>query len=315
MNKNISNILDNITEGIIILNENFDIVFCNKYIENIFAPCNGQVKGLNVFTLFPKVNKDYFRNTFNISLQNACQFFYSAKVHKDLFSSGLEFNLKVGRVDYNGNRYLLMEFIDITSHCMKISQLKNYLNELDTLNRKLQDKEREIEELIYYDSLTKVGNRTFFYSLSSKLLANAQRNNKIIGLMFLDIDKFKNINDNYGHAAGDKILIETANILSKSVREMDMVSRIGGDEFLILLPGLENYNGHEVVYERIVAANKKIKIEDKVEINISLSAGVSFFPKDGNTIDKLVLKADQAMYMAKQSGGNKCISYTEKKSS
>lgn len=109
--------------------------------------------------------------------------------------------------------------------------------------------------------------------------------------------------------AGDKVLVKMANTLTKSVRETDTVVRHGVDEFLILLPDLKEYYNYKLIANRILCADKKVKVTGDVEIDISLSMGISFYPKDGDTIDQLILKADEAMYNVKRMGGDKCIKY------
>ena len=120
-----------------------------------------------------------------------------------------------------------MECIDVTSQMLRVNQLKEYSNELYLLNKEL----KEIEKLAYYDQLTGLANRTFFDDVAKKFLEKAKRNNSKIGLMFIDIDQFKEINDMYGHKIGDKTIVEVANILCKNTRKCDIVSRYGGDEF------------------------------------------------------------------------------------
>lgn len=310
MDKNALNILDSISEGIIILDNKFKIVFINNYMENIIKRSKNIVYGACIFEVFPKIDSIYFRNVFDSSVKKGKQYFFSSGIHKNVISDNLDINFKISRYITNNEIFLVIEFIDITSQSMRINQLKEYIDELFVLNEKLKEKEREIENLIYYDSLTGVRNRSFFYSFSEKLLSCAKRNDKILGLMFIDIDKFKLINDTYGHAVGDRVLIETANILTKCLRESDIVSRIGGDEFLILLSELDDYYNYEIISERISLANSKVRIKEDLEIDISLSIGVSFYPKDGTTIDELVLKADKAMYSVKRTGGNKYDCYT-----
>lgn len=310
MDKCSLSILDNITEGIVILNDKLEVLFWNKHMENIIKLKKEQVHGISIFKIFPKLDKSYFKNAFNSAIQNTYQYFFSSKIHKNIISDELEINFKINKFENEGKSCLMIEFIDITNQCIRIKQLKEYVKELSLLNKKLQEKEKEIEKLAYYDSLTNVGNRALFYSLSEKLLANSKRNNSMLGLMFIDIDNFKNINDKYGHMIGDKVLIQVANILTESVREADIVARHGGDEFLILLPDLKSYGSYKIIAKRIADANRKIKISEDIELNICLSIGVSFYPKDGATIDELVLKADKAMYGVKKMGGDKCACYT-----
>ncbi len=309
MDKNILDILDSLTEGIVILDDNLEVIFLNNNLENMLGLKFEEVKSKKIFEVFPKLDKDYFKNTLSATIEKGYKYFFSSKVHKNIISEELNINFKINRIESHGKRYLLMEFVDITNEFIRVKQLKNYVNELSVLNKELQTKESEIEKLLYYDYLTNVGNRMFFYSYAEKLLAISKRSRDIIGLMFIDIDDFKDINDTYGHNIGDKALVEVANILESSIRDTDMVFRFGGDEFLILLSDLHDYDNYKIIAQRIKNANKKVKVDEDIEIDVSLSIGVSFYPRDGDTIDKLILKADEAMYSVKQMGGDQSAYY------
>ncbi|WP_077369014.1 sensor domain-containing diguanylate cyclase [Anaerosalibacter sp. Marseille-P3206] len=309
MDKLVFDILNYVNEGIVILNENSEILFWNNYMEYITDTKANEVINSKIFDAIPGLNKVYFKKAFNSAMEKDFKFFFSSEMHKNLISNDFELNFRINKFKSSNSQYLIIEFMDVTSQFIRIEQLKEYANELYLLNKKLKQKEKEIERLAYYDTLTNLANRTLFYNLAEKLLANAKRRNTILGLMFIDIDKFKYINDTYGHRIGDKILIEVAKILKKCTRENDVVARLGGDEFLVLLPDLRDYSNYRTIAKRIANANSKVKVDDDIELNIALSIGVSFYPQDGNTIDDLISKSDKAMYNVKNIGGNKCVHY------
>lgn len=312
MDKYLFNILDKIKNGVVLLDDNLEVIFWNDSMRNIVDFKQENILYKNIFTIFPNLDREYFKNTFHNTIIRGNQYFFSSKIHKNIISGKSNVNFEINRVKYYNRNYLLMEFEDITNDFIRVKQLKEYLNELSFLNKELKSKEIEIEKLIYQDQLTNVGNRTAFYSFSEKLIANTERNNGIFGLMFIDIDNFKSINDSYGHCAGDKALIKVADTLTKSIRKSDMLFRFGGDEFLILLPNLSNTDSYKATADRIKSSNPKVKIREGVEINISLSIGISFYPSDGNLIDKLMLKADEAMYRIKKAGGSNYACYVQK---
>lgn len=308
MDKRLFDILNYVNEGIIITNHELEIIFWNKRMEEL-TNITESLLNTKVYEGIPSLNRGYFREAMNSVIEKDYKFFFSSVMHKGLISEETQLNVKLSRFESEGSKYLIVECIDVTSQIIRINQLKDYNNELHALNKKLKEQEQEITRLAYYDKLTGLANRTFFYNMAEKLLHDAKRNNKKIGLMFIDVDKFKNINDTYGHAAGDKVLVEVAKILEESIRQSDMVARHGGDEFLILLSDCKSYSNYRIIASRIASANKNIKIDENTEIEISLSIGVSFYPKDGDNIDQLITKADKAMYRVKSIGGNQCIHY------
>jgi diguanylate cyclase len=126
----------------------------------------------------------------------------------------------------------------------------------------------------------------------------------MLGLMFIDVDNFKQINDTYGHEAGDRVLVQVAEILTAATRRNDVVARYGGDEFLILLPQINTPENCNIVMSKILQAKRDAVICNGVSVEICLSVGVSFYPQDGDSVDKLIVKADHAMYVAKKTEGD-----------
>lgn len=308
MNKDIFQMFNHINQGIIITNKELEIIFINDYMKSIINCENEDFVNNKIYKSIPSLNKNYFKNAMKAVIEEDNKFFFSSAMHSGLLCDHIELNLKLSGFKYKDVKYLIIECTDVTSQIKRINQYKEYSSELKLLNKKLKEKEKEIEKLAYYDGLTGLANRTLFYKLANQTLNDAERNKKEVGLMFIDIDKFKEINDKYGHMIGDKVLVEVAKLLVESTRKNDIISRHGGDEFLILLPDIKDHDNHRLIASRISKANRKLKVND-IEINITLSIGISFYPQDGENIDQLISKADKAMYRAKGLGGNKCTSY------
>ncbi|MDD2496171.1 MAG: sensor domain-containing diguanylate cyclase [Tissierellia bacterium] len=293
------NILNEVDAGIVITNVKLEITFWNSYMEHLTNITRDEALDNNIYNILPNLRRNYFKEAVDCVIKNSQKKFFSSALHKGLVSIRNEINLKISKFAEEGEEFLLFEFIDVTSQVERINQLKNYVNKLSLLNQDLQKKEKIIKKLAYYDQLTGLANRTLFYKLANKFLYNAKRNNHLLGLMFLDVNKFKCINDTYGHEAGDKVLVKVAKMLLKTTRKGDVVTRFGGDEFLILLPYIKSIDDYKVIVSRINNfKNSTITYEEK-KIDISLSIGVSFFPRDGDSIDELIVKADKAMYIAK----------------
>jgi diguanylate cyclase (GGDEF)-like protein len=167
-----------------------------------------------------------------------------------------------------------------------------------------KETESQLKKLAYYDPLTALPNRALFIEQLKWALKVAKRNNKLVALMFLDLDRFKLVNDTLGHHAGDLLLIEVARRLEKCVREVDTVSRLAGDEFTVILTNLNTVNETSLVANKVLQSFELPVNLDNREIFISTSIGITTFPADGIEVDKLLKNADTAMYQAKELGRN-----------
>jgi len=171
--------------------------------------------------------------------------------------------------------------------------------------------EERVKFLAYYDSLTGVANRTLLQDRLSKALANAKRHREKVGLLFLDLDRFKNINDSLGHSYGDMLLQEIAVRLQAWAREQDTVARLGGDEFIVALGSIEDGSDAAVAAERIARAiGTEFHLHDRV-LNVTCSIGISIYPDHGEDVETLIKHADAAMYSAKEVGRNTFRFFTE----
>lgn len=168
----------------------------------------------------------------------------------------------------------------------------------------LKQAENAIERLAYYDSLTKLPNRWLFQDRLSQTLAQARRENQLVGLVFLDLDRFKNINDTLGHSAGDELLKEVAHRLKSCIRRSDTIARLGGDEFVIILPAITQTEDATLIARKILQAFTPAVDLEGQEIFITTSIGIAIYPSDGQDSESLVRNADTAMYQAKDRGRN-----------
>ncbi|RDH81484.1 MAG: response regulator receiver protein [endosymbiont of Galathealinum brachiosum] len=183
----------------------------------------------------------------------------------------------------------------------------------DVTERKLA--EEQIAFLAYHDSLTALPNNRLFKDRLEHAISQAERSNKILAIMFLDLDRFKLINDTMGHSAGDELLKITSQRLIEAVRKTDSVAinangnsssiaRFGGDEFTILLDDVENIQAIIRIAERIVENVSQPMMLERQEVHISTSIGIAIYPDDGKQADEILKHADSAMYHAKAQGRN-----------
>jgi len=165
--------------------------------------------------------------------------------------------------------------------------------------------EEALKKIAYYDELTGIPNRTLLSDRLNQGIAQSLRRKKTMALCFLDLDGFKQVNDQFGHDTGDKLLIESTQRIEKCLRKVDTLSRIGGDEFIVLLLDLNADDEFIGSVERILKVLQQPFIIDENSISISVSIGVTLFPQNNNDSDILMRHADQAMYIAKQKGKNR----------
>jgi diguanylate cyclase (GGDEF)-like protein/PAS domain S-box-containing protein len=162
--------------------------------------------------------------------------------------------------------------------------------------------EQQLLRQANYDILTGLPNRMLALDRLKLALAQARRENSLVGVMFLDLDNFKHINDTLGHDAGDNLLIEAARRISSCLRGTSTVARLGGDEFLVVLPGLTNVDGATQVAQRILSTFEPPYLLNGQEVFVTTSIGISIFPHDSDNTGMLLQHADAAMYQAKNKG-------------
>jgi diguanylate cyclase (GGDEF)-like protein/PAS domain S-box-containing protein len=172
----------------------------------------------------------------------------------------------------------------------------------DITERKLL--ERQLQELAHYDSLTGLANRAFFYHHLELLTSRPQRRRGLAALLYLDLDKFKSINDRFGHDIGDGLLKAFARRLKAGIRDTDLAVRLGGDEFAVLLEDLPSRAAGESVAQKLVESMQVPLLVGKMEIVAGTSIGIAFL-EPGMAGDEAVRRADQAMYQAKRAGRNR----------
>ena len=171
-----------------------------------------------------------------------------------------------------------------------------------TRQKMLEDK---LKLRAHSDPLTGVANRTLFYMKFNQSIKQAKRHKKLLAILFIDLDNFKNINDTHGHEAGDIVLKTVAERLKDNSRDIDLVSRIGGDEFVLLLYDCTSQSDTEKVAHKIIKAIiTPIAISETRLVAVSASIGISLYPEHGEQPEKLLNAADLAMYSVKQGSKN-----------
>lgn len=171
--------------------------------------------------------------------------------------------------------------------------------------------EEKIQQMAFYDSLTGLPNRKLFSDRLGIVLAQAKRNKKKVGIVMLDLDNFKDVNDTLGHDVGDTLLKAVAERLSVTLRKSDTVARFGGDEFVLIFPDMEIIEEAIQVVQKIIDRFHKPFLIDTHQLVVTTSIGIAVYPKDGMDEEILMKNADIAMYQAKQAGRARYQLYKE----
>lgn len=206
--------------------------------------------------------------------------------------------------DTAGNLFLVGAIRDITARKQREDELKRQAANLVRDNAELQLSEQRLRYLALHDPLTGLPNRQLFLERLSQSISGAQSHQLLVGLLYIDLDGFKQINDSLGHDWGDRLLVAVSQRLLGCLRHSDLVSRLGGDEFTVILPAIPEDSVAEKVATKILATLSEVFVFNEQTLSITASVGISVYPLHCNTIDSLIKQADTAMYRAKQLGKN-----------
>lgn len=231
--------------------------------------------------------------------------FYQA-MWKDISATG-QWHGEIWNLNKEGNLY--PEWLSISAVKDSNNNIINYIAMHSDMTE-YKAAEEKIRYLAHFDPLTKLPNRTLLHDRANVALAHAKRNKTQLALLFLDLDRFKNINDSLGHNIGDKLLKALAKRLNQSLRGEDTISRTGGDEFIAILPNTDFKAAAKVAAKLLKSISQPFDIQ-KHHLNVTISIGLALFPENGHNFDELSRNADTALYRAKQSGRNKYQFFNE----
>ncbi|MDD5057721.1 MAG: diguanylate cyclase [Sideroxydans sp.] len=290
----LQSIIHNAMDGIIMINENGDIHGFNPAAEEIFGYSQQEIIGKNVRMLMPEPDRSAHDGYLHRYLQTGQGKILGVRGREvtAVRKNGEEFpmELSASEMMLGGHRYFVGIIRDITER---------------------KQAEQRIAHLAHYDYLTDLPNRALFLDMLDHSVALAKRNNLKLSVLFLDLDGFKIINDTLGHDAGDLLLKEVAERLKESLRVSDVVARVGGDEFILVLDNIESAENAEHVAGKIIASLSEPFDLMGNRVQVGASIGISIFPDNDIDPDRLVKQADEAMYLAKKSGKNTSRFYRE----
>jgi diguanylate cyclase (GGDEF)-like protein/PAS domain S-box-containing protein len=262
--------------------------FANRAYKDWFGKTREQVVGATLQELlgplYPK-NVSYIQAALN--------------GHTQVFEREIptpEGNIRYGLITYTP--YIVDgQVLGMFAHGADVTPLK-------LMEQELQAAKARAEELATHDFLTGLPNRTLLEDRIAQALAQAKRNQRQLAILCFDLDAFKQVNDIYGHAAGDSLLVEIATRTQVLMRESDTVTRLGGDEFLVLVPEMESPDHIQGIADRVLEIVQLPFPLGELTISPTVSLGIALYPQDGHTPETLMAAADRALYKAKKLGKN-----------
>ncbi|WP_236725652.1 putative bifunctional diguanylate cyclase/phosphodiesterase [Candidatus Reidiella endopervernicosa] len=204
--------------------------------------------------------------------------------------------------DKRKNGEIFPKWLSIRAIKDRIGHVRHFVGIFTDISE-LKEKELHLERLAYFDLLTAVPNRLQFSERLKQEIQAASRGDHQLAVLFIDLDRFKAVNDCYGHDIGDEVLKEAVSRMQSCVRDSDVLARLGGDEFTLLMTSGDAEQGAVSVADKIIDIISKPIVFDQHHIEIGVSVGISLFPRDGTNFEELMLNADRAMYHSKESGG------------
>ena len=276
-------VFENTTEGIIITNERGEIISVNSAFSKITGYSFEEIKGQN-----PKILKS---GKHNIEFY---QILWEELIKKGAWKGEIWNRKKSGEI--------YPEWLNLSLVKDSEGNILNYVALFSDIT-KIKNSNAKIEFLAHHDPLTNLPNRLL---LKARLIKSIEKANELkyrLAIFFIDIDNFKLINDTYGHSIGDNIISLVANRLQKNIRKNDTISRIGGDEFIIVIEDVDNKDIEKLAKKIVSDFKEPIKMEEYL-FDTTVSVGISIFPNNGLNAEDLIKHADTAMYSAKNAGRN-----------
>lgn len=290
---------ENSIDAIWRLDAQFQFVYVSSAVENILGYQPEEMIGRHLFSILTQ-------ESINVVIQGYAK-------RQPAQAAGKKWESSTYTVEaIHKNRYTIWVEVTVNPIFSADDQLIGY----NGITRDISER-RKNEELIrqyaFRDPLTNLPNRRSFEEELERIVDRHRELKKSFAVMFLDVDGLKQVNDAYGHAAGDTLLQAVANRISLGLRDQDFIARLAGDEFMAILPGVTDNSAAEFIVASLLERfHKAIAIGDN-EVRISVSIGITFFPEDADAVTALMSYADKAMYAAKKNGGGSYLCYSQLK--
>lgn len=304
-------LLNKLDMGILIIDEDLRIVHINHWLSKRIELETTKVVNCTISQIAPRFNNSRYQSILREVLETGRGRFLSGAIHKAFFLPLDELeatyalqNLQIERLCIQGKPVLMIQIKDVSKETYKVTQMKRFIKKLEIENDLIRKSEEKNRQLALYDSLSGIPNRAFFISEIAERLQFAIEKKQPLGLLFIDLDRLKMINDTYGHRTGDEVIVEFAKRLKANSASEDFVARLSGDEFAILVSNYPNAKTVDRLAQSIIEAMRKpLEANGKV-LQITCSMGISLFKHHTDTQETLIERADKALYYAKNNGRN-----------
>lgn len=297
-------IIDNIPDPVFVKDTDYKLTVVNEAFCQLINTTESDIIGKTDYDIFTPDEAEIFRQQ-EASVLGTSQATENEEVITNL--KGETFAIATKRSlhrDGAGNIFLVGVIRDITERKKLEADLRRTAAELTRSNDELKKSEEHLLKLANHDPLTGLPNRKFFNEKIQQLIKEAAQEEQLVSLLFLDLDGFKPVNDTFGHDMGDILLKAVAHRIKNCLRATDIVSRLGGDEFTVLLPRIKKPLDSIIVAEKILKTVSSPYMLQGNQIQVTVSIGISVYPFDAQDTSALIKLADQAMYEAKRSGRN-----------
>jgi len=300
-------IINNIPDPVFVKNKEHHWIIVNQAYSLLVGYSLEALMGKSDYDIFPQQEADTFWNQDELIFQTGEareieQTFTDASGRMHIVATKQSLHK-----DAAGNLFLVGVIRDITHRKQMEEKLRQAALDLARDNQELKLSGKRLHYLANHDSLTGLANRQQFHQRLRESLDCARSNNRHMALMFIDLDGFKQVNDTLGHDTGDQLLKIVAQRLTSSLRDSDIVSRLGGDEFTVILPNIPHPKYAARVADKILVVLSQVFVVEEQQAFVTGSIGISIYPLDGETQETLIKSADAAMYRAKQQGRNQHI--------
>src|SRR5665648_27786 len=298
-------LVENLRDGILVLDSSNRIVDFNPTLATILRLTYDQLIGKSIdgvceaMPVLKEICLQDSNGTFetHLSFQNTVTYY-------EINSSTIQDK----RASFIGRLIEIRDITDLKTTELKLreanKQLTNQVDEIEKLRL-------QMEEMAIHDSLTGLFNRRTLGNFLEREIAQAGRSSKPLVVVLMDIDHFKNINDEFGHQAGDRVLIELGQLILENTRQSDFACRFGGEEFVIVIPEIEIPDALRRIDQLRESVSQRTFIFSQKRMQITLSAGIAVYPQNGETTDTLLFAADQALYAAKNAGRNRMVMHNK----